>query len=243
MHSPCATRSRVKMARLGADASKAVGIASNVRLTRMPRRRSICGLKKPTTSPAIAMPMVVALTANPIAAGGGNAARAMAGSLAWRTGQPQSGTQSGLRRSSATPRLVNAHASPWRRRSSLAPEYRSWLSLSKRGGGCDARACGGHGEVPDRHIRRRAFRCVMRSSHVMVSRILADVADIQNDGFLAEVLPPVRGAEHLGTNYRPCARSARRNCWRIPRSRPAARRSARGGRHGCARARSRRARW
>jgi hypothetical protein len=35
----------------------------------MPNRRSMCGLRKPTTSPAIAMPMVLALTAKPIAAG------------------------------------------------------------------------------------------------------------------------------------------------------------------------------
>src|SRR5205823_13462865 len=32
----------------------------------------------------------------------------------------------------------------------------------------------------------------------MVVRILADVADIENDRLLAEVLPPVRGAEHFG---------------------------------------------
>src|SRR3954464_12116770 len=30
--------------------------------------------------------------------------------------------------------------------------------------------------------------------HIMVVRILADVTDIENDGLLAEVLPPVRGA-------------------------------------------------
>ena len=35
----------------------------------MPSRRSMCGLRKPTTSPATAMPMVLALTAKPIAAG------------------------------------------------------------------------------------------------------------------------------------------------------------------------------
>src|SRR5438552_18874619 len=32
------------------------------------------------------------------------------------------------------------------------------------------------------------------SLHVVVVRILADVADIENDGLLAEILPPVRGA-------------------------------------------------
>ena len=46
-----------------------VGNASRIRLTRMPSLRSIWGLKKPTTSPAMAMPMVLALTAKPIAAG------------------------------------------------------------------------------------------------------------------------------------------------------------------------------
>jgi len=35
----------------------------------MPDLRSIRGLKKPTTNPAIAMPIVLALTAKPIAAG------------------------------------------------------------------------------------------------------------------------------------------------------------------------------
>ena len=60
-------------------------------------------------------------------------------------------------------------------------------------------------------------------------RILADVADVENDGLLAEVLPPVRGAVHLGAgSRRPCARSEPRSCWRIRRSRPAARRSAPG---------------
>ena len=62
-------RSSVKTVRSGALASNVVGTASTTRLTRMPSRRSICGLKKPTTRPAIAMPMVLALTAKPIAAG------------------------------------------------------------------------------------------------------------------------------------------------------------------------------
>jgi hypothetical protein len=62
-------RSAVKEVRSGALASSAVGIASRTRLKRMPRRRSICGLRKPTTSPAIAIPSVLALTATPISAG------------------------------------------------------------------------------------------------------------------------------------------------------------------------------
>ncbi len=69
MQRPCAIRSIVNTVRFGALASSVVGIASRTRLTRMPRRRSMCGLKKPITSPAIAMPMVLALTAKPIAAG------------------------------------------------------------------------------------------------------------------------------------------------------------------------------
>ena len=32
----------------------------------------------------------------------------------------------------------------------------------------------------------------------MIVRILADIADIQNDRLVAQVFPPVRGAEHLG---------------------------------------------
>lgn len=34
----------------------------------------------------------------------------------------------------------------------------------------------------------------------MVVQVLADVADVENDGFLAEVLPPVRGTGHFGTD-------------------------------------------
>jgi hypothetical protein len=59
----------VKTVRFGALASSVVGTASRTRLTRMPSLRSICGLKRPTTRPAIAMPMVLAFTAKPIAAG------------------------------------------------------------------------------------------------------------------------------------------------------------------------------
>jgi len=69
MHRPCATRKAVKTARSGADASRLVGIARSVRLSRMPVRRLMRGLKKPTTRLAVAMPKVLALTANPIAAG------------------------------------------------------------------------------------------------------------------------------------------------------------------------------
>src|SRR5882724_643357 len=51
-------------------------------------------------------------------------------------------------------------------------------------------------------VCRRENRCplfrFMRELHVVVVRILADVADIENDGFLAEILPPVRGAGYFG---------------------------------------------
>ena len=69
MQRPCATRRPVKTARLGAVANRLVGIASRVRLSRMPVRLSMCGLRKPTTRPATAMPNVLALTARLIAAG------------------------------------------------------------------------------------------------------------------------------------------------------------------------------
>src|SRR5690242_15960094 len=39
-----------------------------------------------------------------------------------------------------------------------------------------------------------------RSLHVVVVRILADVADIENDRVLAEVLPPMRGAVDFGAD-------------------------------------------
>jgi len=69
MHRPCRTRRIVNTVRSGALARSVVGIASRARLKRIPSRRSICGLRKPTTRPAIAIPMVEALTAKPIAAG------------------------------------------------------------------------------------------------------------------------------------------------------------------------------
>jgi len=62
-------RRTVKTVRFGAIASRLVGIASRRRLARIPRLRSMCGLKNPTTRPATAMPIVLALTAKPIAPG------------------------------------------------------------------------------------------------------------------------------------------------------------------------------
>ena len=58
------------MVRLGALASKLVGMARRISAIRMPRRRSMYGLKYATLRPAIAIPIVHALTANPIAPGG-----------------------------------------------------------------------------------------------------------------------------------------------------------------------------
>src|SRR5689334_1274633 len=54
---------------------------------------------------------------------------------------------------------------------------------------------GQHGAPRPSHpaTRRRVARRYDRL-HVVVVRILADIADIENDGLLAEVLPPVRGA-------------------------------------------------
>src|SRR6266702_4063747 len=54
--------------------------------------------------------------------------------------------------------------------------------------------------TPGRHIRQRGVGALVtyRSLHVVVVRILADIADIQNDGLGPEILPPVRGAEYLG---------------------------------------------
>ena len=62
-------RSAVNVVRSGATASSAVGTASSASAATMPRRRSMCRLKNATASPAIAMPIVLALTAKPMAAG------------------------------------------------------------------------------------------------------------------------------------------------------------------------------
>src|SRR5205823_12363305 len=83
IHSPCITRSTVKVVRSGATASNAVGIESKVRLTRIARRRSMRLLKNATASPATAMPMVLALTAKPMAAGVTLYALASDGRIAW----------------------------------------------------------------------------------------------------------------------------------------------------------------
>src|SRR6478672_9804485 len=67
--------------------------------------------------------------------------------------------------------------------------------------GCDAWACGATRGIPGRHIGNGPPEARPLRLHVVVVRVLADVADIENDGFLAEVLPPVRGAEHFGPDF------------------------------------------
>src|SRR6267142_3124863 len=73
-------------------------------------------------------------------------------------------------------------------------------SSSKR---CDAWACWGARGAPrtSHQITRLGItRLGARSLHIVVVRILADIADIQNDRLGAEVLPPMRCAEHLGSD-------------------------------------------
>src|SRR5882672_4338298 len=72
-------------------------------------------------------------------------------------------------------------------------------SSSKR---CDAWACGGTGAPRTSHqiTRLGITRLGARSLHIVVVWILADIADIENDALGTEVLPPMRGAEHLGSD-------------------------------------------
>src|SRR5215212_10374619 len=53
---------------------------------------------------------------------------------------------------------------------------------------------GNTGSQPSHPATRRSAR----SLHIVVVRILADVADIKNDGLCADVFPPVRCAVDLG---------------------------------------------
>src|SRR4029450_13811996 len=96
----------------------------------------------------------------------------------------------------AAPHRVSGHAFP-SLPISLARRCRSWrfsmLFLRKKDvtPGCVGRHAGPQAvtsgnETPD--------GARYNSLHVVVVRILADVADIENDGLLAEVLPPMRGA-------------------------------------------------
>jgi hypothetical protein len=82
MHSPCAMRSAVKLARSGALARSAVGTASSSRLIQTPRTLSIRRANSATAMPATAMPNVLALTAIPIAPGVTRKWRTRAGSSA-----------------------------------------------------------------------------------------------------------------------------------------------------------------
>jgi hypothetical protein len=73
----------MKVVRSGATARRAVGIESTQRLTKIPDRRSIRLLKNATDNPAIAIPIVLALTAKLIAAGLTLYAWAKDGRMAW----------------------------------------------------------------------------------------------------------------------------------------------------------------
>ncbi len=79
------------------------------------------------------------------------------------------------------------------------------MGFSQRGMGRQ-RACGATrdsaGVTSDNEQGRLVTSELGRSGalHVVVVRILADVADIEDDGFLAEVLPPVRGAGYFGAD-------------------------------------------
>ena len=70
--------------------------------------------------------------------------------------------------------------------------------MSDRERGCDAWACGATG-VPD-VTSATGVGSARTRLHVVVVRILADVADIENDGLVAEVFPPVRRAEYFGSD-------------------------------------------
>jgi hypothetical protein len=59
----------VKTGKFEAVASSAVGIDSSAKLRRIPILRSILSLAAPTRSAPMAMPIVLALTAKPMAAG------------------------------------------------------------------------------------------------------------------------------------------------------------------------------
>jgi len=68
MNTPWAMRRAVNTIRSGATVRSDVGIASRARLIQLPLRRSIRRLTRATRRPAAAMPMVLALTAKPMAA-------------------------------------------------------------------------------------------------------------------------------------------------------------------------------
>lgn len=69
MNTPWAMRRAGNAVRSGATASSAVGTASSTRLVKIPSRRSSCRLNSATPRPATAMPIVLAFTAKPMAAG------------------------------------------------------------------------------------------------------------------------------------------------------------------------------
>src|SRR5262245_13444597 len=83
MKTPWIMRKTVKVARSGARASRDVGIASNIRLTQIPRLRLRCRLMRATPRHETAMPMVLAFTAKPMAEGATSYTFAREGRIAW----------------------------------------------------------------------------------------------------------------------------------------------------------------
>ena len=69
MHSPCAIRRTVNVVRSGATASSAVGIDEQRKAHQDAQPAIDVRPNKATASPATAMPIVLALTAKPMAAG------------------------------------------------------------------------------------------------------------------------------------------------------------------------------
>src|SRR5262249_21657861 len=185
MQSPCAMRSTVNVVKSGATASSAVGIDSKARLTRMPKRRSMCWLNTETINPAAAMPIVPALTAKPMAAGVTRYARVRDGRMACVANRSTTVRNAVNPITTVCSRTLDAPACI-----SAGGESKAGTAcimiLSLAGGGCDAPS--------------RASRCLNdahASSHVVVALVVKDIAHEQNDRLVAEVLPPVRGAARL----------------------------------------------
>src|SRR5262249_26138575 len=185
MQSPCPMRSTGNVGKSGATASSAVGIDSKARLTRMPNRRSMCWLNTETTNPATAMPIMLALTAKPIAAGVTRYARVRDGRMACVANRSTTVRNAVNPITTVCSRTLDAPACI-----SAGGESRAGIAcimiLSLVAEGCDAPS-GASRCLNDAHA----------SSHVVVALVVKDIAHKQNDGLVAEVLPPVRGAARL----------------------------------------------
>src|SRR5216684_3911905 len=79
--------------------------------------------------------------------------------------------------------------------SSVVRICRSWRPRTERLDATSGRA-GRHGLRPVASGNERVL-WAQRSLHLVVAGILADVADIENDGLFSEVLPPMRGTGHF----------------------------------------------